>query len=307
MSKTGLAMGFAVSAALVLGAIGTTVDAATYTSKLEYQDGVTGAQNPDFGLVTIDELDAKTIQVTVSLTNPDSRFINTGGPHDPFLFNTTGGDVVTLVNNGTGGNSDVAFYDGGHGSFYAAGFGQPDVGFTDKIGLGIYHPEVPATLEVPAVPCTPKFNKQGKQTGCTGGSPEIPAKPAVPAYYEDGPNGKPGGRTGPLVFDVYNASGITFAGIDPTIDPLTGKVLTTGTGEHFESTSQGWWFVADIWDATCFAKTGGSCTGNVAARDAFGPIPTISAAPEPATWGMMILGLGAIGVTLRRKRATNLA
>lgn len=33
-------------------------------------------------------------------------------------------------------------------------------------------------------------------------------------------------------------------------------------------------------------------------------VPTV---PEPATWGMMILGLGAIGATMRRRRKENVS
>ena len=31
------------------------------------------------------------------------------------------------------------------------------------------------------------------------------------------------------------------------------------------------------------------------------------AVPEPSTWAMMLMGFGAIGVALRRRRSTNLA
>ncbi len=30
---------------------------------------------------------------------------------------------------------------------------------------------------------------------------------------------------------------------------------------------------------------------------------TLSPVPEPATWGMMLLGLGAVGYTMRSRRA----
>ena len=34
---------------------------------------------------------------------------------------------------------------------------------------------------------------------------------------------------------------------------------------------------------------------------------TLTAVPEPATWGMMIMGFGLAGATLRRRRASALA
>lgn len=76
----------ATSAALVAGAA--PAQALTWVSQLEYRDGVNGAQTP-FGTVTINEIDANNVQVTVTLANAASKFINTGGPHDPFLFNLT--------------------------------------------------------------------------------------------------------------------------------------------------------------------------------------------------------------------------
>jgi len=211
----------------------------TYTSLLEYRDGLSGPQTP-YGTVTLEEIDAFNVQVTVTLANALSEFVNTGGPHDPFLFNTLSDNVVTMV-----APTDAAFSDGGHGSFTAAGFGHPSVAFTDKIAM----------------------------SGGTGGA---------------------NGKTGPLIFNVYNAAGITFAGIGATFDANTGQLLTLGSGERFDSTSQGWWFVADIWDADT------DSTYNVAARDAFGPL---TAVPEPAAWTMMILGFAGMGVALRRRRA----
>jgi hypothetical protein len=183
--------------------------------------------------------------------------------------------VVTIVSGGSA-NPNASFYDAGHGSFEISGFGAPSVPFTDKIGLHTYHPAVPA------VPCT--WNTH--HTHCGGGSP------AVAAYYDE-PNGLPGGQSGPLVFKVANAGGITFAGLGFTTD-ADGKLTGLGSGEHFVSNSLGWWFAADIFDGV----TGQ--TYNVAARDAFGPKTTT--VPEPATWALMIVGFGGVGALLRRSR-----
>jgi len=272
----------AVAAAGLTLAAPFAASAATFISQLEYRDGLTGAQSPSFGTVTLDEIDANTVQVTVSLTNAASRFVNTGGPHDPFVFNTLSDDVVKIVSGGSA-NPNVSFYDAGHGSFNISGFGAPSVPFTDKIGLGVY---VPA---VAAVPCTVHHHNHKPDT-CDGGSP------AVAAHWTDGQNGLAGGQSGPLVFTVANAGGITFAGLGYTVD-ADGKVTGLGTGEHFVSNSLGWWFAADIYDG----KTG--LTYNVAAKDAFGPKPLVSVGvPEPATWGLMIVGFGGVGALLRRSR-----
>jgi hypothetical protein len=99
--------------------------AVTYTSKLEFQ-GTNPAKTPAFGLVTIDELDANDVRVTVTLTDPNSLFVNTGGAHDPFLFNLMGsGDHVTVTD-----NANQKFTYDGAGAFSATPFGT----FTNKIG-----------------------------------------------------------------------------------------------------------------------------------------------------------------------------
>ncbi len=263
--------------------------ALVWTSQLEYKDGVAGPISPSFGTVTIkdgaDGPAANTVEVTVTLASPDSRFINTGGPHNPFVFNTVSDDVVTIVSNGVGGQAGASFYDGGHGAFYESGFGQPSVPFTDEIGLHVLVPDVPA------VPCVPKSDHNPDCKPGTG-------TPDIPAHFEEAATGggTDHGRGSSLVFDVYNASGITFAGVGAGIDPITGKFTGVyGSGEHFESTSQGWWFVADIYDA------GTGLTYNVAAKDAI--TTPGGGVPEPAAWALMILGFGGAGAMLRRRRA----
>lgn len=103
-------------------------------------------------------------------------------------------------------------------------------------------------------------------------------------------NGSSNGEPPPFSFRVTNLSGITFAGLGATFDG-DGRLLTTGTGNRFGSTSAGWWFAADVSD--------GRNTGAVAARDAF-RVQTV--VPEPATWGLMIMGFGAAGAMLRRRK-----
>lgn len=102
-------------------------------------------------------------------------------------------------------------------------------------------------------------------------------------------NGSSNGEPDPFSFRVTNTAGITFAGIGATFDS-NGKLLTTGTGNHFYSTKSGWWFAADVSD--------GKNTGAIAAKDAY-----LQAVPEPSTWALMILGFGSAGAMLRRRRA----
>jgi PEP-CTERM motif len=118
----------------------------------------------------------------------------------------------------------------------------------------------------------------------SGGKTPVTWKNAFACCGQGSSNGEPP----PFSFRVTNTSGITFAGIGATFDG-DGRLLTTGTGNRFASTATGWWFASDVSD--------GTNTGVVAARDAF--IKT--AVPEPATWGLMILGFGAAGAMLRRR------
>jgi len=116
-------------AALPLAAADATV---TYTSLLEYYDhgGITKNATP-FGVVTLEEIDANDVKVTVTLNSPLFGFLNTGGPHDPFLFNLTGNYGVTISN-----NASQTFYNGGYSAtatstqWTATPFGD----FTNRIG-----------------------------------------------------------------------------------------------------------------------------------------------------------------------------
>lgn len=105
----------------------------------------------------------------------------------------------------------------------------------------------------------------------------------------------------PFIFNVYNASGITFAGVGYTTDSA-GRLTSVGTGNRFASNTTGsldgftggWWFATDV------VAPDGKTTGVVAARDAF-----VAGVPEPATWAMMIIGFGAAGSVLRRRRTAS--
>src|SRR5436190_21844969 len=90
-------MALMAGAALAAATAGT-ANAAVFISKLEYRDGAAGVQTPSFGTVTITEVDAFHVRVDVALTSANSLFVNTGGPHDPFLFNVNGAYAVAVDN-----------------------------------------------------------------------------------------------------------------------------------------------------------------------------------------------------------------
>lgn len=70
-------------------AVAGSASAAVYISQLEYKDGSNTAYNPSFGQVQIEDgLDGgNRVRVTVTLTNPLSEFVDTGGGHYAFAFN----------------------------------------------------------------------------------------------------------------------------------------------------------------------------------------------------------------------------
>ena len=100
-----------------------------YTSLLEYSDK--NGSGP-FGKVTLQQINPNTIFVQVTLLSPEVGFLNTGGPHEPFLFNLTGDYKVTTYN--SPGQEFVPFaYDSNTsaGTNYTA---TPYGNFTNKIG-----------------------------------------------------------------------------------------------------------------------------------------------------------------------------
>jgi hypothetical protein len=260
--------------------------AMVWTSKLEYNDAGNGGYNlasPAFGSVRIEDGfdNGTTVQVTVTLANAASLFINTGGPHEPFLYNLVAPADVQLVN---GINQN--FYDGGRtdpGAFEATPFGT----FTNKIGC--------CASYVPGQNVVSGFHWEG-----TGRNKhKVLNYTYVPAHYIEH-NGAANGIQGPLTFFLHDNAGLSFAGTGATFDDVTGKLLNLGTGNHFYSNTNKWWFTADIYDG------GTGKTYNIAAKDAFTTINsnclTCQAVPEPATWTMMISGFGGVGAILRRRR-----
>ncbi len=340
----------AVGAAVL--AFASSASALVWTSNLEYQGANSAAKTP-YGVVTIEDglNDGKTVKVSVALSNPNSLFINTGGPHEPFLYNVANAPTVQVLN-AAGQN----FYDAGRsdtGAFVATPFGA----FTNKIGCcstlvegqdvvsGFHFEDKVTTTKVlvgyevkgyeikgyEIKGYQPKLDKNGKPVLDKNGQPvDDKSKPIydmskpiyaynkpiydtakpiyetkstttkvkvldytyVPAHFVER-NGAANGIGGVLDFYLSDEAGLTFAGMNSQFDPKTGKLLSTGLGNHLTSNAGGWWFSADIYDGAT------KQTYNVAARDAF---TTVAAIPEPATWGLMILGFGGVGAVLRRQR-----
>lgn len=240
----------------LLGAIAGTLflaapaSAATYVSKLEYSDA--GKASSPFGTVTLDEVDAYNVKVTVALDV--DKIVDTGS-HYAFTFNLldSPNSQISILSPSGGGS----FQYKGEGSFKNAPFGT----FTNAFA-------------------------------CCG-------------------QGASNGEAPLLIFNVYNASKISFAGVGSQVD-ANGRLISTGTGNRFGSNTTGtvagltggWWFAVDTYDAD---RPSGGNTYVVGARDAFikpgGGIDVVTSVPEPGAWALMIGGFGLAGVALRRRRA----
>jgi len=84
----------------------------------------------------------------------------------------------------------------------------------------------------------------------------------------------------------FNATGGPFADVD--FSGLSARSIYGG---------------AKIGTFTALATiNNGSETGSLAENAGFVGVPRLTVVPEPATWGLMILGFGAAGAALRRRR-----
>ena len=104
------------------------------------------------------------------------------------------------------------------------------------------------------------------------------------------------------VFPIDSSAGILFQGTSNTsfyanIFAPTGQTLGVGTSEA--------WFSAVNGAGYLFASLGfaGVCTNCVAE----GSLTITAATPLPATWGMMLLGLGVLGFMGYRRRRNETA
>jgi len=284
--------------------------ALTFVSQLEYKDtgGSGPAKGASYGTVTAeDQADGKSVKITVQLAD-GARFLNTGGPHEPFVYNLTDNLSVNLSAQSaldgfkagvTPFDADAGGYDPTPGSgaynFQSTPFGY----FTNKIGCCLKVTEHPEIV-VPPVDVPPEYFTSGpkkgqiKKAGYTIPGYTIPAG----ATEYDEKNGAANAATSQLVFTVSSADAFSFAGINPNIDLNTGILVGPGSGNHFKSNTSGaqgggWWFAADI-------VTTSGATFNVAARDAITNVtPSV---PEASTWAMMLVGFGGVGLSIRSRR-----
>ena len=83
---------------------------------------------------------------------------------------------------------------------------------------------------------------------------------------------------------------------DGTTGILTNAVNGTGNNGNFEIGITG-----GLFDAITITSTGDH--GFAAIKQvSFEPVDGVGAVPEPATWAMMLLGFGAIGASMRRRK-----
>lgn len=131
-------------------------------------------------------------------------------------------------------------------------------------------------------------------------------------YWTVGPaDGSPGIMNLASIGDIFNISFI-WGSVDAynTIDFLNagGGVIASFTGSQIFNPANGSQTDPNLNPVVRFNVTGGdvtaltslrlSSTGNAFETDNF----TINAVPEPATWALMMLGFGAIGFGMRRRR-----
>jgi hypothetical protein len=95
------------------------------------------------------------------------------------------------------------------------------------------------------------------------------------------------------------------SGIDFTSAILTGP---GGPYELVEEFDNG---IAEFWNLSSLFLEAGTYTltinGDNSSTGSLGGTVTINAVPEPGTWAMMLLGFGAAGYAMRRRRAPVLA
>ena len=95
------------------------------------------------------------------------------------------------------------------------------------------------------------------------------------------------------------------AGIDFTSAILTGP---GGPYELVEEFDNG---ISEFWNLSSLFLEAGTYTltinGDNSSTGSLGGTVTINAVPEPGTWAMMLLGFGAAGYAMRRRRAPVLA
>ena len=95
------------------------------------------------------------------------------------------------------------------------------------------------------------------------------------------------------------------SGIDFTSAILTGPGGPYALMEEFDNGISEFWNLSSLFlEAGTYTLT---INGNNSSTGSLGGTVTINAVPEPGTWAMMLLGFGAAGFAMRRRRAPVLA
>ena len=95
------------------------------------------------------------------------------------------------------------------------------------------------------------------------------------------------------------------SGIDFTSAILTGPGGPYNLVEEFDNNISEFWNLSSLYlEAGQYTLT---INGNNNSTGSLGGTVTINAVPEPGTWAMMLLGFGAAGYAMRRRRAPVLA
>ena len=114
-----------------------------------------------------------------------------------------------------------------------------------------------------------------------------------------------------LVFtnDMAGTYALTLDTSSTGID-FTSAILS-GPGGPFELIKEFDNGIAEFWNLSSLFLEAGTYTltinGNNSSTGSLGGTVTINAVPEPGTWAMMLLGFGAAGYAMRRRRAPVLA
>jgi PEP-CTERM motif len=95
------------------------------------------------------------------------------------------------------------------------------------------------------------------------------------------------------------------AGIDFTSAIITGPGGPYELDENVDNGTVEFWSLSNLFlEAGTYTLT---ITGDNNSTGSLGGTVTINAVPEPGTWAMMLLGFGAAGYAMRRRRAPALA
>jgi hypothetical protein len=95
------------------------------------------------------------------------------------------------------------------------------------------------------------------------------------------------------------------SGIDFTSAILTGPGGPYNLVEEFDNNISEFWNLSSLYlEAGTYTLT---INGDNRSTGSLGGTVTINAVPEPGTWAMMLLGFGAAGYAMRRRRAPVLA